>query len=316
MAKFQTLLGDGAGLSGTQVGGNQRLKGKAREDNNIIGDAQTLREDAAGGDDRLFGRDGEAGTSTYGVVYNALSGDGFELRDRALGGRDKLFGGDNGRGNDLNGDAVTMRDDARGGNDTLVGGDVDDIPGLFHIQFLRGDAQTMFGKARGGDDLILLGNGFVDQQIAYGDAGEMRDAVRCGNDTLIGGVGNQVNVMYGDAGTVLSGATTKVRFGDDVLISGGGTADRMWGDSGSTTSVEGGADTFVFQVGNGLDRIFDFEQARDVIDLTAFAAVDIHGIEDLTLIAGVGAVTIEFGPTDRIQVDGVTALTAADFLFA
>lgn len=315
MAKFRTLLGDGAGLSGTEIGGNQRLKGKAREENQIFGDANELRDDAAGGDDRLFGRDGEAGTSTYGIVYNALYGDGFALYDRTIGGKDKLFGGDNGRGNDLYGDARTMYNETRGGDDTLIGGDNDD-PGLSFGQTLIGDADNMSDKARGGDDLILLGNGFIGQQIACGDGFQIRDRVRCGDDTLIGGVGSQMNIMYGDCSTSIGGNDTKVRFGNDVLVSGAGTADRMWGDSGTSLDVLGGNDTFIFQVGNGLDRIFDFEQAQDVIDLTAFAAVGIHGIGDLTLVAGVGSVTIFFDAANQIAVNGVTALTAADFLFA
>jgi len=327
MAKVRRLYGDvddggtvGAGeLSGTEIGGPQRLKGRAREEIELYGDATTLRDDAAGGRDKLFGRDGgEPGDPGYGVLLNTLFGDGFAMFDRAVGGKDKLVGGDNGRGNTLYGDARFMYDETRGGNDTLIGGDADD-PGLSFGQDLYGDAGNMRDKARGGDDLIRLGSGFIGQQIACGDAFQIEGRVRCGDDTLIGGVGSQINLMYGDAKNSVGEADTKARFGNDVLISGAGTRDVMSGDafrSSDEADRVGGNDTFVFQPGNGLDGIFDFEQGRDVIDLTALAAVGIHGIGDLTFVAGVGSVTIFFDAANQIAVSDVTALTAADFLFA
>ena len=45
----------------------------------------------------------------------------------------------------------------------------------------------------------------------------------------------------------------------------------MWGDAAEyySSDVQRGSDTFVFLEDNGTDTIYDFEQGKDVIDLTA-----------------------------------------------
>ena len=137
----------------------------------------------------------------------------------------------------------------------------------------------------------------------YGDAQEMHDNARGGDDTL-GGGGRSTKNLYGDAYTMPDNA----RGGDDTLISGTGT-DHMWGDAqfingapasptAPTGSVVTGADTFVFAPGNGNDDTNDFRQSdHEKIDVRAYG---FHDIADMTITAdGSGNIRIAFDANDR-----------------
>ncbi len=70
-----------------------------------------------------------------------------------------------------------------------------------------------------------------------------------------------------------------------------------------------GADTFVLEAGDGTDTIVDFEIGVDIIQLTNNLT-----FEDLTLTSSGSSVEIIFGDETLAVVQGVTTLSAADFV--
>lgn len=76
-----------------------------------------------------------------------------------------------------------------------------------------------------------------------------------------------------------------------------------------------GADMFVFAAGDGTDMVMDYQDTRDMIDVSG------HGITDFDdlMISQPGANTrIDFDSGDRVILVGVDSadLDAGDFLFA
>ena len=111
------------------------------------------------------------------------------------------------------------------------------------------------------------------------------------NDSLTGDAGN--NILYGNDGS--------------DYLDGGGASDFLHGGDG--------ADVFGFGVNSGNDRIGDFEDGTDIIDLSA-----VTGLDDFSqlLIANnaQGDAVISFGD-NSIELDGVDAslVDATDFVF-
>jgi Ca2+-binding RTX toxin-like protein len=117
------------------------------------------------------------------------------------------------------------------------------------------------------------------------------------------------------------------RSGDDDLDGGAGAdvlrghegADSLDGGAGNDTLVGGDdADRFVFAGANGADRIVDFQDGIDRIDLTAYAGNGVHDVGDFTIaqvgvntvISNYGGGTITLSNTDAGDIDD------ADFLFS
>ena len=103
------------------------------------------------------------------------------------------------------------------------------------------------------------------------------------------------NFYIGDTG----GVTYHTAGGDDIVyaeegddtIYGGEGDDQLFGGEGDDT-IDGGAgddviegnegeDTFVFASGDGNDKITDFENGTDAIDLSAISSIT--GFSDLTI---------------------------------
>lgn len=233
-----------------------------------------------------------------------------DLTDHQQGGNQQLVGvsqidGNTFVANVLFGDAEgSLLDHAQGGNDTLIGAG--------YASTLFGDASSMSDHAQGGDDVLIAGPNI---NLLYGDAETMSGHAKGGNDVLIATNNQGFTALVGD-GAVLS---DHAKGGDDTLISGTGP-DQMWGDAITIqgSDVVTGHDTFVFAPGNNFDTIHDFEPNKDVIDLTAFAAVGLHSFKDLAPLIQVNGTdsAIVFDAADRITVLGDTALNAHDFLFA
>lgn len=157
--------------------------------------------------------------------------------------------------------------DASGGNDSLRGGEGDDE--------LHGN---------GGDDELSGGNG---HDKLFGEQGNDAISAGAGNDTIDGGTGD--DKLRGEAGNdVIAGGKgadyLEGGSGNDQL-SGGAGIDKIVGGIGADV-IEGGAgddqlwggdwaadheaDTFVFRAGCGKDMVQDFEDGRDLIDLSSF----------------------------------------------
>jgi Ca2+-binding RTX toxin-like protein len=237
-------------LTGTDTGEEfENFFGDVSIDGNIL--------DSGRGDDVLSGLGGNDWLIGGRGDDTLLGGDDDDVLDG--GAQDDVI--DGGEGNDTAvyvdfGGTVsvdlrieTAQDTGAGGFDTIT--NVENLVG--------GDTRNNFigtGGGEGGDNL-LDGGGGNDRLQGLG-----------GDDTLIGGDGNDV---------LRSGS------GEDVL-NGGAGRDKMVGGSG--------ADTFVFSaasdsaVGGQRDRIDDFEQGVDVIDLSAIGEFDLIGTAEFSGVAG------------------------------
>lgn len=166
-------------------------------------------------------------------------------------------------GNDnITGTANDDTIDGLGGNDVISGaGGNDTIDG-------GGQSDRLFGDQ--GDDILIGGNGWdwlegrADNDHLDGGFGYDRLRGGNGDDTLVGGFG--FDILEGGSG-------------DDVMQGDNGE-DRLIGGAGRDVMTGGlHADRFVFQtVGDsGLwgaaDRITDFTQGEDIIDLSAIDAI-------------------------------------------
>lgn len=185
----------------------------------------------------------------------------------------------------------------------------------------------------------VIGSGFNDRLT--GTAADNRLNGGMGADTLNGGDGfDMASYTMSDTGVTVSLANDSLRSGaealDDVLISieglvgsaygdmlhGDEAANRLNGGAGNDTlRGNGGADSFVFDDDFGSDRIADFQDGSDLIDLRLYGSTDedrITGLADLQLTTeGADALVLVRGTGDVIRVVGAAGqIGAADFLFA
>jgi hypothetical protein len=144
----------------------------------------------------------------------------------------------------------------------------------------------------GGDDFIFALSG--DDRV-YAGAGNDSVFGSRGNDLLDGGSGN--DRLCGDTGNdALVGGSGR----DD--LAGDGGRDFVVGGAGDDT-LEGGrdADTFVFRVGTGKDRVLDFK-AEDRLDLRDFGFASPQDALDAFHQVGHDAV-LDLGNGDKVILD-------------
>lgn len=151
-------------------------------------------------------------------------------------------------------DAATIRARAVGG-----GSGKDDLRGTEGNDTIPGRAGDDTIHGGGGSDVL---DGGADYDVLYGEAG---------NDTLLGNTGD--DSLYGGDG-------------DDVLDGGAGT-DKIWGGNGNDTisaglgsSIgndamygEGGADTFLYELGSGTDWVYG-QRTEDILQFGAGISPD------------------------------------------
>src|SRR5215475_11499609 len=77
-------------LSGKQHAKNQTLTGIDNESNFLVGDVDTITDNAKGGNDHLTG----GNNSIVPLLINTLAGDAITMLGSARGGNDTLTGGD------------------------------------------------------------------------------------------------------------------------------------------------------------------------------------------------------------------------------
>ena len=147
----------------------------------------------------------------------------------------------------------------------------------------------------------LGGNDIID-----GGAGNDRLFAGTGSDVLNGGTGNDTlsgqsgfNRLNGDAGNdLILGGT------DQDFINGGAGNDIMSGGMGT--------DRFIFEAAHGTDRINDFEDGTDLIDLSALGIA----FADLTLVQTSLNVEIDTGEGIIIVNNAMVAdFDTTDFVF-
>ena len=291
-----SLYGDAFFMSGRSLGGNDSfsLTGAA----SAVGDASEMSDSARGGSDRIVYRGADS--------FVTLAGDAVSMQGFARGGNDTITA--NGDGQTITGDTIFQFGSAVAGNDRItVNGAVDSV---------LGDAFTLGGSngssapsdARGGADRLV--SRYASGSEMAGDAYEIVSNARGGNDTLLGGDGD--DRLTGDA-VSMRGASSA---GNDVLDGGKGD-DTLFGDAQSFDSTgQRGADRFAFGFDSGSDIIGDFTTGQDRIDVSALgitstAGFDAYGDDGTDT-------TIVFSAGNQVVVEGVlvSQLTAADFIFA
>ena len=211
--------------------------------------------------------------------------------------------------------------DGRGGKDTLDGGEGSDvlIGGGGADQLLGGDGidtasyvtaesgiRVSLAVGRGnvgdaaGDTLDSIENveGSEHNDLIVGDNASNTLSGRGGLDRLEGGGGD--DRLYGDDGS------DQLRGGLGLdHIEGGAGNDILFGNA---LSADNGADTFVFRTGDGIDRIADFDDGADLIDLSSTSL----SFEQLAISSDGSNATIGYGGDTIILNDFDALLLSQD----
>lgn len=284
-----------------------------------------------GGEDALYGGDGDdvlVGdyANNVGLGFDDLLDGGAGADElQGGGGEDLVLGGsDNDR---LFGEAGDDILDGEQGADELQGGDGDDLlnGGTEHDRlFGQGGADDLAGGT--GDDLLSGGDGddFLD-----GEDGADQVVGGAGQDLLVGGVGDDTlsgesgdDELIGDEGEdIVDGGE-----GNDLLVGGGGN-DQLFGGSGSDELDGGtgndqlsgrlGADTYMFNLGDGVDTISDTSgEGNKLVFGPGITSQDITlGLGSLMLRVGSNGGTIYiqgFNPADPTQSAGIDVFEFTD----
>ncbi len=179
---------------------------------------------------------------------------------------------------------------------------------------------TLGGKSLlGGGADVFNGTGGVQGSV-YGGAGADKILGGLGDDALFGDAG--ADVLRGGQGDddLFGGADADQMFGGlgDDALSGGAGVDVLRGGEGDDRLTAGTqADTFVFTRGQGTDRITDFANGVDKIDLRAFDFANLAAVRALASATSVATVLrIDLPGEGMLFVQGLTlaTLTAGDVL--
>jgi|GEM_PF-2298928 len=208
------------------------------------------------GDDEI--RDGDGNNLIYGgagndSIYSGAGDDeirGQNGNDLIIGGagNDSLYGGngeDEIRGHDGN-DLIN----GGFGNDSLYGGNGDD-------EIRDGDGNNLIYGGAGNDSLY---SGAGDDEIK-GQAGNDLINGGSGNDSLDGGAGED-EIRGGAGNDSLDGGA-----GNDALYGGNGDDQIKGGLGNDVITLGNGKDTLVLETNNGYDRVIDFTNGEDKIQL-------------------------------------------------
>ena len=246
---------------------------------------------------------GADGKDTYANIEN-IQGSAFD--DRLVGDTSNNFlnGGD--------GDDVIK---GLGGNDHFEGGAGDDL-------IRGGDGDDVINGGAGSDILFALAgadvlDGGSERDFLYGGrdsddliGGTGDDELRgnLGNDNLMGDAGSDDLRGGGNNDTLEGGADDDFLFGENGLdvIDGGAGDDRLTGGFGAGT-LDGLRDVFIYadsaSGSGGFDRIKDWEDGIDQIDLTAFGFSDFAA--DVLALASdrTEGLRIDFGGGDVLFIE-------------
>ncbi|GHA40496.1 hypothetical protein GCM10008927_00830 [Amylibacter ulvae] len=308
-----------------------------------LGGLSGYTANGAGGNDTIIGglnyqllrgNDGndtiDGGFASGSAVGDSLYGGNGDDTITGANGDDYAHGGDDSDRITLNGGD----DVALGGLhiDTIYGGDGDDtMSGGQHRDYLYGGDDDDRLNGNGGDDYMIGGNdndrldGNNGNDSMYGGSDNDRLYGGSGNDIVNGGVGNDVmnggndnDTMYGSNGNDRfygsSGSDFMYGGADNDRMFGGSGDDYMDGDTGNDVMRgSSGSDTFNFEIGDGDDRIIDFEINVDTIDLASTGL----GYNNLNFVAVGNSTRVEYSATDSIMLQGVNVndLDQNDFLF-
>lgn len=201
------------------------------------------------------------------------------------------------------------------GNDSLVGGPEDDlILGYGGRDHLRGQGGDDSLRGDDGRDRLVGGSGSdtlqggTDGDGLFGGSGADKAVGGAGNDSIVGASG-QDSLFGGDGNDTLRGGK-----GQDLLIGGDGN-DLIDPGSGFDT-LRGGLGKDVFFINDGYDhnRVIDFQDGIDKIDLSAHSAAS--RFRDLDVVSVSGGVNVLVGDDTIFLKDlSVSDVDAGDFIF-
>ncbi len=286
-----------AGAAGFTLDGIEAVIGSAFGD--VLDTGGVLRSVyGGGGDDVVVGRgrsellSGNDGNDqiTGGSGFDTIEGDDGNDVLTGADGYDQISGG-------AGDDSLT----GNNGFDTLYGNDGDDtlLGGLGTDSLFGGRGEDLL-SGQAGRDQIFGGGG---NDTLDGNAGPDRLNGEDGNDVLNGG-SNDDGLSGGTGNDILNGGSgADVIFGNegDDRLSGNGGADTLWGNAGDDVLRGGlGADAFLFHVGDGHDRIADFGNNVDRVQLSRSLLAEANPVpDDLRSYAtrdANGFVVLDFGP--------------------
>ena len=316
------LEGAGNELNNTIVGnsGNNLLQGFGGKDYMLAGNGNDTL-DGGNGNDNIQGGAGDD------VMYGGDGADQMHGQE----GDDVQYGG---AGND------TLCPNV--GDDTMYGGDGDDLlSGLDGVDLAYGGLgndvykvsdtfDTIVEYAGEGhdvvhasadvdlsdhvEDLVFLG---TDNLSGSGNAGANRLTGNTGDNTLSGlegddylNGGNGEDSLSGDAGSdkLIGGNgddTLAGGDGDDTLGGGNGTDVLSGGIGNDFLCGDGGADTFLFRLGDGTDVIKGFDVLEDKVQLVELTA------NDLTWTSDARGMRANYGTDDSILFSGLSLADTA-----
>ncbi|XWN31867.1 MAG: calcium-binding protein [Devosia sp.] len=242
-------------------------------------DGVDISASVAGDINEVFNSGTIATTSLSG--FGVIGGDGIEVVENTgiidgdvslTGGEDIVF-----NSGQIIGDVLMGGD-----NDTYMAKGMGDVAGTI----FGGDGSDMI-KGSNADD-SMSGDGSQDTLKGGGGDDSMSGGQK--NDMLGGGSGN--DSIEGDKGN----DTLKGGSGDDTL-DGGQQNDILKGGAGE--------DTFIYTQGSKTDRILDFQDDADTLDLTDFGFSNVA--DALSFATDItDGVRFSFGGGDTLFVDGAT----------
>jgi Ca2+-binding RTX toxin-like protein len=259
--------------------GNDTLTGGSGNDM-LFGQAGNDILLGKGGDDQLFGGDGND-TLTGGVGTDQAFGQG---------GNDRMIWNP-GEGNDVNegGDGIdTVEVNGGNGAETFTA-----TPNGTRVRFDRttpapfsldiGTTENLVVNMNGGDDTFTGSNGLAGLISLTVDGGT-------GNDTITGGDGNDT-LIGGDGNDIIIGGR-----GSDTALMGAGNDTFVWNPGDGSDKVEGQGDVDTLQFnGANVNEKFDLSAngtrlrlTRDVGNIT----MDVNGVEQVNVVALGGSDTV------------------------
>lgn len=298
------------------------------------------------GDDTILGNDaantliGNAGldTLTGGAGADALYGGADN--DTLHAATDTTMAGDAGVANYLYGEGGDDVMWGSEGDDVMVGGaGSDTFNGGAGMDWFYIDSEDSNANIHGGAGLDRVFVNTTDATFSFnmtmsetevifgGDENNIFDATganftvyligAAGDDQLTGGNAVDVLLAYGDNDTLVGNGST------DWLYAGEGS-DTLTGGAGDDFLIAGNAlgvgdgvlDTIVFEAGHGVDRVYEFDDNIDKIDLSAFAGITFGDLTIQAIDGGVNS-SITFAGSGTIYMMNFAAgdLDAGDFIF-
>ena len=270
----KNLLIGNAGIDVIAGGdGDDTLEGNSGNDK-LYGNFGNDVLNGGNGNDLLIGNEGNDTISGGGGSDNLRGRNGFDVLEGG-DGNDVMLGGDN--SDTLIGGADNDRVIGEHGHDWLNGGSGEDkLYGNLGDDTLYGEDGNDYLVGNEGDDVLfgqagddnLHGREGNDYLVGYTGADRMKG--QAGNDTLEGGADNDRLEGMDGVDSLFGGANNDMLVGggdNDYLFGGNGNDYLDGGDKFDQMTGEAGEDVFAF-VGNWRhDRVMDFENGKDILNL-------------------------------------------------